>query len=89
MTNLTFVKKNGEFYGEFTATGPFAIQVKGGGMTVRVGMALSGTTDYSEVELSAKRGDFYCNQFGGEVWPMNIAVICSKNPESAGYQIKA
>lgn len=89
MTDLTFTKKNGKWYGEFTATKPFIVQVKGGGMTVQLGMAIDGTTNYDNVEGSAARGDFYCKQFNGMVWPVNIAVICSENPTSGGYQLQA
>jgi len=86
MTNLSFTKKNGKWYGEFTATKPFIVQVKKtGGTTVSLGMSIDGTTEYDNVEGSVKSTDFYCKQFNGEVWPINIAVICESEPTSGGY----
>jgi len=91
LTSISFVKDGGKYRGRFTASGPFAVEVKGVNGYIGVGINYSGTNEeYCMVNGSYERGEkLYVKNFGNgtEAYPVYVEVVCDSNPTSGGYII--
>ena len=88
MTELSFTKEKNKFVSEFVANGAFGLEVRGVKGYVGVMMNLSGEGEYCPVKDSYETGNnIYVKQFGGEVWPVNVKVVCDTEPTYGGYMV--